>query len=133
MVSAKMSKLYADAIPCCIVFSVIISYPLSGEFVIETFIQELVRALAYLFASAIVVAYCRTIKTPTSWLFAFLIGCTMIFSASTIYSLVRQYVVLLVMPSLFCLPGAVLGKLLAEVLYSPEISKKTMLTQETEA
>lgn len=109
MLSIPM-KAYIMAVFCAIAGSSIISYPLSGSFDVESFAHHLVISLAYLlFATLGNIAFFYFSRQHASWRIAFSFAIIMIVTASVIYSFSRQYSVILVLPSLFCLPGASLG------------------------
>lgn len=108
-----------------------LAYPLAMNFEAVSFVNRLLASAAYLgTAAGLAAVYCFHAEQPLSWGRAIIGACVMLVTASVIYSLIRQQVVLLVFPALFCLPGGALGGSLALALV--ERAKRTEKDSKTE-
>lgn len=104
-----------DAVYWCAmtVLSAIFALPFARSFASPVLQVSLVRSLVYMaLALCLTFAYC--LKSPSSNQTKAVVGALCMMAAcAVVYSLVRQELVLLVYPSLFCLPGALFGVALA--------------------
>ena len=87
----------------------ILSYPHAATFEVSGLQARLMASLSYFVAAMCMTSiYCSMARTakPRKILMA---GGLMLLVSSATYSIVRQQWILLVYPSLFCLPGVVFG------------------------
>lgn len=97
------------------IMSLLISYPYSWHFNIESYTSRIIRSIAYLLAAGLSVIIYNKINNKTSDKSAYIIGIVMIVITSLTYSISRKYIVLLVFSSLFCLPGIAIGLFINEI------------------
>ena len=99
--------------------SIIACYPLSfvSSFRLDTITIRVARSAAFLLFAAIGNFAYMYVKRKILFKVDMLFACCMMITASIIYSLTRrQYYILLVLPSLFTLPGAVLGSYIYAII-----------------
>lgn len=120
-----------DGIYWCIAAALValLTHPLAVNFERSTFNVRLLMSLGYLgIAMCLTFVYCLK-NQSTNWGKVAIGGLLMLLTASVVYSFVRQELVLLVYPSLFCLPGAVFGAALASVRFQSRRSSPQVETQ----
>ena len=115
MLSRKITNILA--VSSCMACSCIICYPGATVFASPTLLLRIELSLMYLLVAAILLIMVQTLlKVKYSVQHALVLGLMMIIAASVLYSIVRQYPILLFLPSLFALPGCALGAMLARLM-----------------
>ncbi len=93
----------------------LITRPAAASFAAEPFSTRLLMCSGY-FGAAMLLTFVPCLRRrSTNWQAVALDALIMLLAASITYSFIRQELVVVVYASLFCLPGAVFGALLAGV------------------
>lgn len=111
------------------VSSVFLAYHFAGEFDMPLLGTRVFASLIY-FSIALCLTFVHVLSSRTTrWPIAIAGGLLGLFVASITYSIVRQELVLIVYPSLFCLPGALFGAVVANAVLE-KTSRRSAATDE---
>lgn len=106
-----------------------VAHPLAARFDPPSLSVRLLTAAVYLTMAAALAWGYRSMCSSATWRKVTLGALLMPITAAVVYSVTRQELVLLVYPSLFCLPGAVFGAALASARFQSRRSSQEVETQ----
>lgn len=97
----------------CLIVVIILVHPGAESFQLPIFANRIqMSAVCFVVALVFSSFICLYDNHPRSWKFSIIGGGIMVITASITYSIIRQEIVLIVLPSLFCLPGSAIGGIL---------------------